>query len=106
MVKIPDEIIESVNKFRDSVTSITNIEKIFLYGSYAKGNFNNNSDIDICIIANDNRNSYLLSREITRKIIHTDIRIEPVVFLSSDFYDDEPRGLLKEIKEHGIEIRI
>ena len=104
MVKIPDDIIESVNKFRDSVTSIINIEKIFLYGSYAKGNYDSSSDIDVCIIAKESRNPCLLSREITRKIIYTDIRIEPVVFLSEDFYEDEPRGLLREIKEHGVEI--
>ena len=106
MVKIPDEILESIYKFRDSVASIVNIEKIFLYGSYAKGTYNINSDIDVCIIAKETGNSYLLSREITRKIIYTDNRIEPVVFLSTDYYDNEPRGLLREIKEHGIEIHV
>lgn len=104
MAKIPDEIIESVSNFKRIISSMIKIEKVFLYGSYSTGTYKNESDIDICIIANENTNPYLLMRDITRKIIEVDVRIEPVVFLSEDFHDDQPRGLLREIKEHGIEM--
>jgi predicted nucleotidyltransferase len=104
MDKIPNDIIESVKRFKNIAAAVINIEKVFIYGSYAKGSGRAGSDIDVCIIANEKKNPYLIMRDINRKTIETDVRIEPVVFLSDDYHDNEPRGLLREIIEHGVEI--
>ena len=42
---IIDEFIENVNKILES-----RVKKIILYGSYARGDYNNSSDIDIMIL--------------------------------------------------------
>ena len=49
MKKIPENINKAISEF---ITSINNkfgkrIKKIILYGSYARGDFNTSSDIDI-----------------------------------------------------------
>ena len=51
MKKIPENINKIINEF---ITAINNkfgdrIKKIILYGSYARGDFNTSSDIDIMI---------------------------------------------------------
>ena len=52
MKKIPENINKIINEF---ITAINNkfgdrIKKIILYGSYARGDFNTSSDIDIMIL--------------------------------------------------------
>ena len=51
--KIPDNIENIIQKFIIGVNEILgdSIKKIILYGSYARGDFNKNSDIDIMILA-------------------------------------------------------
>ena len=54
MKKIPENINKVISEF---ITTINNkfgdrIKKIILYGSYARGDFNTTSDIDIMILTN------------------------------------------------------
>ena len=54
MKKIPENINKIISEF---ITAINNkfgdrIKKIILYGSYARGDFNTTSDIDIMILTN------------------------------------------------------
>lgn len=41
---------ETIEKLRDIFHKHTNIERVILYGSRAKGNFRNGSDIDLTLI--------------------------------------------------------
>ncbi len=52
MNKIPNEIHGIINQFVEEVNKILGdrVKKIILYGSYARGDFNKNSDIDIMIL--------------------------------------------------------
>ena len=52
--KIPNNIENIIQKFIEGVNEIlkNRIKKIILYGSYARGDFNENSDIDIMILTN------------------------------------------------------
>ncbi len=52
MKKIPEEIKNIINNFIVGVNKIlgNRAKKIILYGSYARGDFNKNSDIDIMIL--------------------------------------------------------
>lgn len=80
-----------------------NAEKVYLYGSYAKGDYNRYSDIDIAVILNEDTintfNEEVRLMGIGQKI---DIRIEPCVFLVKDLEDPDP--FLEEILRTGIEI--
>ncbi len=52
MKRIPSKINEVINEFIDEVNKIlgSRVKKIILYGSYARGDFNKSSDIDIMIL--------------------------------------------------------
>ncbi len=52
MKKIPRNVNKIISKFTNRVNEILGdrIKKIILYGSYARGDFNKNSDIDIMIL--------------------------------------------------------
>ena len=52
MKKIPKKIDNIINEFISGVNDILGerVKKIILYGSYARGDFNNSSDIDIMIL--------------------------------------------------------
>lgn len=52
MQVIPNNIEKIINKFSRKVTKLlgNNLKQLILYGSYARGDFNSNSDIDIMIL--------------------------------------------------------
>lgn len=49
---MPNAINEILNEFTDKVKSLLGdrVKKIILYGSYARGDYNKNSDIDVMIL--------------------------------------------------------
>ena len=47
------EAIDRVKKYSDLVVEKMKPSKIMLYGSYARGNWDENSDIDVAIIVNN-----------------------------------------------------
>jgi len=78
------------------------IKKIFLFGSYATGNFNEDSDIDLAIIFEKLSDSFDMQVELMKMRRKFDTRIEPHPFSESDFNTSNP--LAKEILENGLEI--
>jgi len=77
------------------------IEKAFLFGSYAKGCPNKDSDIDIAFVVNEWSGGYedtvVPMWQLREKI---DLRIEPHIVVSN--YD--PADFLPEIERTGIEL--
>lgn len=74
------------------------VERIFLYGSYAKGTPNQNSDIDIAVIVDNIEGDYLAEQAKLFKLRRAiDLRIEPVLLLNNR--DDS--GFLAEIMATG-----
>nr|NQU92423.1 nucleotidyltransferase domain-containing protein [Bacteroidota bacterium] len=78
--------------------------KIILFGSYAKGNFSDDSDIDIAIVFKDYSNLIDMQLELMRLRRKIDSRIEPHPFRESEFELSNP--LVHEIIKYGKEIKI
>ena len=78
--------------------------KIVLFGSYAKGNFNSDSDIDIAVVLKDYANVLDVQLELMRIRRKIDSRIEPHPFRESEF--DLANPLVYEILKYGKEIKI
>ena len=81
------------------------VQKVIIFGSYAKGNPREESDIDIALISS----AFTGDRfEYRRKIVplrrKIDNRIEPIPFRPEDFYKDS--NLVDEIKKTGKVIKI
>jgi len=78
--------------------------KIIIFGSYAKGNFNNDSDIDIAVILKDYNNIMDIQVELMRLSRKIDSRIEPHPFRERDFELSNP--IVNEKIKYGQEIKI
>jgi len=75
--------------------------KVFLYGSLANGNFNENSDIDIAVVQDFlNDNYWELIKKLNRLTRNIDNRIEPVLLQPKD----NQSGFLSTVLKSGIEL--
>lgn len=78
------------------------VKKVFLFGSYARGTFHEDSDIDLAIIFDSLYDSFDMQVELMKMRRKFDVRIEPHPFSESDFNTSNP--LAKEILKNGLEI--
>lgn len=83
---MPNKINKIIDKFIIEISNLlqNRLKKVILYGSYAKGNFNKNSDIDIMILTDMNEDEIKKYRNIIREIacnieIENDIVISPLL---------------------------
>lgn len=75
------------------------VKHAYLFGSYAKGNEREDSDIDIAIVVNKMDDFFAMQMQLRRSV---DLRIEPHPFLERDFNIQNP--FAHEIQQSGIEL--
>jgi len=74
--------------------------RLYLYGSYAKGHFSEDSDIDLAVfLEKEDLDGFEEDAQLMKLRRKVDIRIEPHPFAKSDF--DETNPYIKEIIESG-----
>ena len=88
MYKIPKNINEVINEFTIKVKKLlgNRVKKIILYGSYARGDFNKNSDIDIMILVKSDSSEI---KDIERKILDYSYELDlkyDILLCSTKFY--------------------
>ncbi|MEI6048888.1 MAG: nucleotidyltransferase domain-containing protein [Bacteroidota bacterium] len=81
-----------------------NYVRLILFGSYAKGNFNDDSDIDIAVVFKDYGNLIDMQLELMRLRRKIDSRIEPHPFRECEFELSNP--IVNEIIKYGQDIEI
>ena len=101
-----DEAIQIIKKFVKRLKKHgIKVEKVILFGSYAKGNFKEYSDIDVAIISPDFGRDRFEERILLSKIAaHIDRRLEPHPVGTEELEKDDWKLLIHEIKTQGIEI--
>jgi len=102
---IPNKIKkDAVDYLKHLIASGISIDKAFIYGSYAKGKQNKWSDIDLCVISSNFKNSSKLLEYlwIKKRKVDTLARISPVGFHPKEFINENP--LAWEIKKTGIKV--
>ncbi|MDR0691632.1 MAG: nucleotidyltransferase domain-containing protein [Prevotellaceae bacterium] len=77
-------------KYARVVKSTFNYDKIILFGSYSKGDFNEHSDIDIAVVFDDYDNHIQRQVELLKLTRYVDSRIEPHPFRKRDFNVNNP----------------
>ena len=101
-----ETVITVVQQYIADVKKVMPIDKVYLYGSYAKGLQRENSDIDICFFSQafESRHSLdILTELFYLKVKYDkDVLIEPNAFPVSALYNDNP--FVKEIIRTGREI--
>jgi predicted nucleotidyltransferase len=102
MVETQVEVLGKIKRFIEKINNQGMLVKqAFLYGSYATGKADAESDIDVALISagfsEDFVDNYVKLAAIRSEI---DRRIEPKAFRPEEFVDEHP--LVWEIKQHGI----
>ena len=92
------EVIEKLKVYKKLLSNHMKFEEMILFGSYAKGNARDDSDVDVAIIVKKLSGDYFSTRPLLWKIRReVDDRIEPVLI---DKEHDES-GFLSEIMKTG-----
>jgi uncharacterized protein len=79
------------------------VQQAILFGSYASGNFDEWSDIDLAIVSNDFAGNRFEDRNKIRKItLQVNSDISPMPYRPEDFNDSD--YFVREILEKGIRI--
>ena len=94
-----NKVIEKAKEYAALVKEKYSDSSVILFGSFANGKFNENSDIDIAVIVEKIYGDFLENElnlyRLRRKI---DNRIEPILLTEGE----DPSGFLEEIKKTGI----
>ncbi len=98
------EIREIAKKFAQKVAEKYDCVSVILFGSYAKGTSNKDSDIDIAVILKDYDNLMNIQIELMRIRREIDRRIEPHPIKERDFNESNPFAY--EIKKYGEKINV
>ena len=89
-----------VEEYAKLVVSNMVVNKVILYGSYARGDFRKDSDIDVAVVVPRSSISDDILKDIAklfklRRSISNDI--EPVLLID----EDDPSGFLESISQYG-----
>ncbi len=89
-----------VEEYAKVVISCMNVNKIILYGSYARGDYRKDSDIDVAVVVPRSSISDDILKDMAklfklRKTVSNDI--EPVLIID----EDDPSGFLESITQYG-----
>ena len=102
MVEIPTRIKEIISKYIRALNeNNVNVDQAVLFGSYAKGNYSEWSDIDLAVVSKAFEGSWIKDRRKIRAItlsISCDIQVLP--YRPEDFILDDP--FVREILETGV----
>ena len=98
-------VIESITRFRTVLEAARiPIDKMLLFGSYAKGNARANSDIDVAVVSKNFGYDDVEEMQTLYKLTHlADIRIEPYPLAPNDL-SDSWSPIVEVKRAHGIEI--
>ena len=104
MVEIPIIVKETIAKYiRALKENNISVEQAVLFGSYAKGNYSQWSDIDLVVVSRAFEGSWIKDRKKIRAItlsISSDIQVLP--YRPEDFVLEDP--FVREIIETGIRL--
>ena len=105
MVKrtIDSKIMESIKKYVEKISQYYKIEEIILFGSYAKGTENEDSDIDIAIISSDFSDIIEDGAKLIGFTWKIDTRIEPHPITTED-YKKVSNPFIREVVDTGIKV--
>jgi uncharacterized protein len=82
-----NSILEALQKSAEEIFK-NKLEAVILYGSYARGDFDDESDIDVMIIVDIDKENLLKYRKLIYKIAH-DIGFENDILISPHLQDRE-----------------
>ena len=95
----PEQILGYINQLK---MSYSDLRKVYIFGSFVKGSFRQDSDIDMALVFDDVKDTFDRQVQLMKIRRNYDSRIEPHVFRLADFNKSHP--LAAEIISTGIEV--
>ncbi len=101
---------DAINIVRQYVSNLNNagiaIFKAYLFGSYARNEANENSDIDVLLVSDafDTDDDVVLSTPWSPKY-RVDYRIEPIAIGRKRFQTDDTSLIIEVVRKEGVEIQ-
>lgn len=100
---VNSEIMKSIQQYIEKISKYYKIDAIILFGSYAKGTENEESDIDIAIISSDFNDIIEDGAKLIGLTWKIDTRIEPHPITAED-YRKVSNPFVKEVRDTGIKV--
>ncbi|MBF0298524.1 MAG: nucleotidyltransferase domain-containing protein [Oligoflexia bacterium] len=108
MVRSKSEIEIIANKYVDMINKFIYVKQAYIFGSYAYGTPNENSDLDIAIVSPDF--NYLPEAPTLKMLLraarHIDSTIEPVALTEEEINNPLPGSVAIDIKNRGIKVNV
>ena len=98
------EAIDAAQNWVNRVGTKYQLTQAFVFGSYAKGNYNTHSDIDVAVVLKNVDNLFDAQVDALRLRNGKELMIEPHTFRDTDFDTDDP--FVFEIAQGGIKLQI
>ena len=93
------EVIIKLKRYKKLLSQEMSFDKMILFGSYAKGNQREDSDVDVAIVVDEMQGDYFLTRPLLWRVRReVDDRIEPIILEKSN----DESGFLDEVMKNGI----
>lgn len=104
--RIPEKVKRSLQAFiKEIEEDHIPVQRVYVFGSYAKGTQHQWSDLDVCVISSKFTHPWKALEYLWKKRPkNIDPMIEPVGFSLKDFSGDDST-LVAEIKNNGIRFR-
>lgn len=94
------QVIEIVRRYKIAVKAFLPNSRVYLYGSYSKGNAHKDSDIDVAIVVPELQGDWLAtSSKLWGATWDIDTKIEPILL-----EDIHPSPLYQDVMHTGIAI--
>ena len=71
------DVVDIVKKYINEISKKFDIQEVYLFGSYAKGTNNEDSDIDVAVVLKSDTNSFDIMVDLMMLTQDIDLRIEP-----------------------------
>lgn len=104
MAKKENIILEDIRKYYRLIEHSFKIKRIFLYGSYANGTANKNSDIDIGVVIDglEKQNEIKVLGKLYEKTKTVNTRLEPLCISYKQYMSPLPASILESIIKSGV----
>ncbi len=103
MVATKNQVRKIINEFVQALEPDIKVERVILYGSYARGKAEDWSDIDVAIVSPTfaKMSQVKVIEEVSRRTIHCDSRLSPFAYTPSQFDNAPPYLFASEIRRTG-----
>ena len=89
-----EEIYEQLRELARLLKSKHKVKKVYLYGSFARGDFHEGSDIDLIIVGEFEGRMH---QRIGKILDLTSLPVEPLVYTEAEFEQMKERPFLQEV---------